>query len=802
MIRVTALARNDSLPWEEALFELFWGGTAAFAWSCTAYLTYNYMPRLWFFSTPFAAVKMAYGSSTFVVPIAIGLYLLTRQSPDIWAIILQKCISSYWSGFSLFVRSRVLVRLTHLFNGFLISSMRRWQRRNIQARREDPTIELLTRTVYQYNPIQEDHFRLLRVSRSWIMAQFECELVSFYLKSARLPEYTAVSYAWGPDPSKPRAIGVGGKSLRVTESAFQVVQSLAPVKGERYIWVDFICINQEDVMERASQVKRMGFIYSKATQVTVLLNTVTPVDYDDSDLVVHHLNKMNKKLREDAWTLDQRVSHHRQAQAGTPPVSPGWAALNRLFEREYWSRAWVVQEIAMAQKLIVVYGDNELSWDDLSNFAYSFQDPDNGSALDLLGVMFSGGSIPLISIMKIILITNMRRDFTEGGGLSIHDLFFHGLQFNATDPRDNIYAFLGLIGAPIPQQIEPDYTISALDLFLNATRFLMATDQPLWFLNFAGRGFGDRSIQSRFCNLNDSDLPSWVPNWSSALKKALFLPLQPIRQEEHTLPKIQHSGKVLEVHAAVFDIVVHVCEIPFNRDPGTHIFKLPPDQIETMSQVGREFKAFLDAFESHVPDPYPTGIPREEVAWRVLCGSKTTDPEEIAQNTQSFVLLQKEASFAYEVARLAEPPGDQLAQQESPTNILEELTNLMSSLPGEGTEKSSIESGFSHTGSKALFQAGTRFVFTMGKHCAGRKVGFTQNGHIVLVPPLTQHGDRICYIAHGKSPFVLRPASGEAIADLELGELSYRDKFELMGDCYVHDVRFKDGDSVEPVLIV
>jgi hypothetical protein len=79
-------------------------------------------------------------------------------------------------------------------------------------------------------------------------------------------DYVALSYTWG-DPKETREIFVNGKSVQVTvnlEAALRVLRGKAPVKAGLKLWIDALCINQEDNDEKEVQVKRMADIYQRA----------------------------------------------------------------------------------------------------------------------------------------------------------------------------------------------------------------------------------------------------------------------------------------------------------------------------------------------------------------------------------------------------------------------------------------------------------------------------------------------------------------------------------------------------------
>ncbi|KAF2803814.1 HET-domain-containing protein, partial [Mytilinidion resinicola] len=86
----------------------------------------------------------------------------------------------------------------------------------------------------------------------------------------------------------------------------------------RWLWIDAICINQEDTNGRNCQVQQMGDIYWEATQVLSWLGTN------------RHTSWFLKTIREN------------------PEVSPNFFLAN-----EYWKRAWITQEIVKARKIIL-----------------------------------------------------------------------------------------------------------------------------------------------------------------------------------------------------------------------------------------------------------------------------------------------------------------------------------------------------------------------------------------------------------------------------------------------------------------
>jgi hypothetical protein len=89
------------------------------------------------------------------------------------------------------------------------------------------------------------------------------------------PSYEALSYFWGSAITS-HTILCNRAELRVTHNLHTALLQLSYPDRTRTIWADGICINQEDILERNSQVQFMGDIYSSATSVVVSLGELSP----------------------------------------------------------------------------------------------------------------------------------------------------------------------------------------------------------------------------------------------------------------------------------------------------------------------------------------------------------------------------------------------------------------------------------------------------------------------------------------------------------------------------------------------
>jgi hypothetical protein len=86
--------------------------------------------------------------------------------------------------------------------------------------------------------------------------------------------YEALSYIWG-DIRDSEAILVDGSTVSVTKSLETALRHLRYPDKPRTLWVDYVCINQEDILERSQQVAKMGLIYEQADSVLIWLGLAT-----------------------------------------------------------------------------------------------------------------------------------------------------------------------------------------------------------------------------------------------------------------------------------------------------------------------------------------------------------------------------------------------------------------------------------------------------------------------------------------------------------------------------------------------
>lgn len=169
--------------------------------------------------------------------------------------------------------------------------------------------------------------------------------------------YEALSYTWGKSYSF-RPLLVDGYELRIARRLREALEYLRYASQERVLWVDAICIHQEDgpnaTRERNHQIQQMRLVYKKAARVIAWLG----VEDESTHLVVQLMD----------YFKEQGINEEIVFSSTEDPTQfDKWSGLIDLCGREYWRRVWILQELACAASVSLRLGDTEFEWMDLAS---------------------------------------------------------------------------------------------------------------------------------------------------------------------------------------------------------------------------------------------------------------------------------------------------------------------------------------------------------------------------------------------------------------------------------------------------
>lgn len=356
--------------------------------------------------------------------------------------------------------------------------------------------------LYRYKPLsavtKPDKIRLLELLPGSGDKQIVCALIETALSDN--PAYEALSYCWGKDTVQEPVIikhptGTDFSSS-VGANLFAALRQFRDSESSIYLWVDALCINQSDEEERSNQVLLMRQIYEGAKKTRIWLG---PEDENTWKAFSLMRKLVSAKSAQDA-KKDTRFYYEMgvngQSEYGLPyPLDPSFKAFSALLGREWFSRVWIIQEVAVSKRVALECGHWSISWDD---FVSSI---DYATTIIIPGIWAN-----TTNCQRIFQLVAARASVSMKYEQSLLSLVSLYRNFNATDMRDKIYSLLGVAqeSGMDALLIRPDYTTEASEVYRNFTISILQQSKVLDILSVP-----------RVSNASGfNHLPSWVADWS------------------------------------------------------------------------------------------------------------------------------------------------------------------------------------------------------------------------------------------------------------------------------------------------
>lgn len=295
-----------------------------------------------------------------------------------------------------------------------------------------------------------------------------------------------------------------GTRVALTDNVFAALARIRSETEHRRIWVDALCINQDDGVEKTAQVHMMHRIYRNCVECLIWMGEIdasalalSPEEATDAARgaldAVHILAGRNLEDPTPA-TL---VTKQQKARAGH--------ALYALLHTAWWNRIWTVQEATSPRAARVLWGPLSIPWDLLTSAAerlirgqhppteiLAFEDffPGDGN--------YSFVTAPILGLV-----------WAAGWVVAPHpplEMLWRFRYRDSTDPRDKVYVILNLVEKgtfPLPSVTESDYGVDVAVLY---TRVMLDLLRDEWGLRPLIGMRGERK--------SVAGLPSWVVDWS------------------------------------------------------------------------------------------------------------------------------------------------------------------------------------------------------------------------------------------------------------------------------------------------
>ena len=230
-----------------------------------------------------------------------------------------------------------------------------------------------------------------------------------------------------------RWIWINSKPFIIWPNVWTALHSLRRVDEDIVLWVDAICINQGDVLEKNHQVARMGEIYKNATLVHVWLG---PED-NNSNLAFDFINTYLD--RDDQASLDDVTTE----------------ALHAISQRPYCNRAWIRQEIFLGKDVVLHCGNRSTSWDRFTTY-FAIKDPEYDKCKPFI-----------YGISNMPSLIDNRNAIQNGQLPSFLQLLPSNGHMKCTDTRDQVFSLLAITSDCVHRRHDMvDYTLDLSTLFL------------------------------------------------------------------------------------------------------------------------------------------------------------------------------------------------------------------------------------------------------------------------------------------------------------------------------------------------
>jgi len=368
-------------------------------------------------------------------------------------------------------------------------------------------VRIFRATSYNHKELRQDQIRLF--TTKWINGSIEIEIDQYTLTEDL--DYDAISYVWGSAPASV-TVKCNGRPLVVTSTALEMLHYLHQHQMNtttRKIWIDAICINQEDEEEKGTQIPLMRDIYSRAKTVVVWMGLPTP----ETDVFFAEFQEMRVKLK--TWKAKRQADPEGPAPNREERPHNGdafWGGLSRLLRNEWFRRLWTYQEIVLPSTATLLCGGLWTDFDDFVNFLMD-------------GSLHSNyfGRISTIAFMtndtaalRVCNAVGFYRNLVAGGWVS-HKIDARSLgtelyelrDRRVKEPIDRVWAIVGLLQRDLRNRLSSwvDYSAKGRHEYWKT-----------WIM-FAKTLMGETCGMSLLHipptrELKSPHLPSWCPNLS------------------------------------------------------------------------------------------------------------------------------------------------------------------------------------------------------------------------------------------------------------------------------------------------
>ncbi|TKA82167.1 hypothetical protein B0A55_02027 [Friedmanniomyces simplex] len=340
------------------------------------------------------------------------------------------------------------------------------------------------------------------------------------------PNYETLSYCWGTS-SDLHTNPCNGQRLQVTQTEHKALHALRIPDRSRLVWIDQPCINQKDDAEKVQQVTIMQDIYQRSSLTIAWLGDAS--DHTDTALKAAHRIIMAatsdaflKTLREafgGPWSAHsmKRLVERRRDWGDARPSRSEWTSMSVLRGRPWFTRMWVIQEVAVSGRVLLQCGEARLDFAELM-WAVSLA---MMSTADRKRQVSLGHS----AMKQLTFLSSSRQAEPSDARLRLPRLLRAAQSFGATDPRDKLFTLYGLTITDLSSlDLKADYSSPADWVYMKTLSTLMRESGSLQLLELP--------LSLTHLPLNPCPYPGWEDLDERERQEAIEQVLNDTRSEE------------------------------------------------------------------------------------------------------------------------------------------------------------------------------------------------------------------------------------------------------------------------------
>lgn len=422
---------------------------------------------------------------------------------------------------------------------------------------------------FRYTPLSQGFIRVLELHPGKSNDIISLEFAVVQLSND--PSFEALSYEWlEKEGSVP--VQCADDRILVTPNCAAALRSLRSESESRALWIDAVCIDQENKDEVNDQVAMMTDIYRKAKNVILWLGSIEGNAESFRKVfaslpplsIAHDILRPNSNAPARMFKLDIDVSNEAERLVTKALESKTVVdMLDVIYAASYFSRAWILQEIILGgSRAVVVWGTLSCDWETFKKAILVF-------ALTRYTRTYNR------TFMDIV---RLHFEFSKHGKVEMTRMIAALAHFQATDARDKVFAALRLgSSSAAPQKRKPpvaNYKLSVQDVYVEAACYYVDVEHKMpWSL-------GNRPSKKVI-----TGLPSWVPDFSvSAEESGLknVFPSSDTNFGDLIDPQPTANLRSIHVYGCVLDEIVY----KFSINTDTDVFDVLLGVVMTLTELG------------------------------------------------------------------------------------------------------------------------------------------------------------------------------------------------------------------------